>query len=310
MTQNSQSIKDPGFGSSYSRPTKRIINNDGSFNVRRLGIETGMTSMYQKLLSMTNLVFLGWIFVVYLSLNFFFALLYYVNGIENLIGVQAVGGFDDFLKCFYFSVQTFTTVGYGAIAPKGGVANGVAVLEALTGLLSFSLATGLLYGRFSKPKAKLLFSENALVAPYRDGKGFMFRLVNKRENVLMDMKVEVLVVLRDPDRHGVQRRYFRLPLEMDKLSFMPLSWTVVHPIDADSPLYELDHDDFASQDAEILILVSGFDDTFNQIVHSRYSYLASEIIVGAKFGVPFKPNDEGDVVMNIHDIHHHEKVKL
>ena len=138
----------------------------------------------------------------------------------------------------------------------------------------------------------------------------MFRVVNKRDNVLMNMKVEVIIVLRDAARNGMQRRYFRLPLELDNLSFMPLSWTIVHPIDEESPLYEFDKEDFISQGAEVLILVSGFDDTFNQIVHSRYSYLADEIVIGAKFGVPFKPNDEGDVVLNIHDIHNYEPVDL
>ncbi|MGB0425245.1 MAG: K+ channel, inward rectifier, partial [Flavobacteriales bacterium] len=200
------------------------------------------------------------------------------------------------------------TVGYGAIAPIGSTANIISAAVALAGSMYFALVTGLIYGRFSKPKAKLIFSENLLIAPYKDGEALMFRLANRRKNVLMQMKAEVLLVMKDGKGKTAKRTFFNLDLEIDRIQFMPLSWTVVHPIDENSPILNCNLEEMKKRGAEVLILVSGFDDTFNQDVHSRYSYTANEFVEKAKFQPAFDVSGNGAVQMDINEIHKFHKV--
>ena len=236
-----QQAQDPGFGSKYGNTTKRIINKDGSFNVVREGIDSGIRDLYQGLITISNLRFVLNVTLLYFILNALFALFYLFNGVENLSGGVVVEGWDAFFKSFYFSVQTFTTVGYGAVAPLGFGANSIASIEALAGSMYFALVTGVLYGRFSRPKSKLIFSEKAIIAPYGDKQALMFRLANRRSNVLMKMKAEVIFMIKEDENDPSRRSYYNLPLELDQVQFLPLSWTVVHPIDEDSPLFGLNH---------------------------------------------------------------------
>ena len=304
----SERINDPGFGAKYSRRTKRIINKDGSFNVKREGIDTGLRSLYEALIGMNVLPFMAIVAAVYFLLNAFFATLYFLNGVEYLNGAEPTGGIQDWLTCFYFSFQTFTTVGYGALSPMGTTANVIAAFEALLGLLGFALATGLLYGRFSKPRAKLLYSNQVLIAPFQDGEALMFRVTNKRSNVLMEMEARVILMIKDDPMTPHQRSYYRLKLQVEKIHFLPLSWTIVHPIDEESPLFNLSDKQLLESEAEVLILIMGFDDTFNQVVHSRHSYTIEEFVRNAKFEMPYEIDEDGDVVMNINQIHKYKKL--
>jgi inward rectifier potassium channel len=298
-------IKDPGFGAKYERKTKRIINKDGSFNIKRHGSISGIRDVYQYIIGISWTRFFGLIVIAYSTLNLLFALLYYIIGVEHLNGAEG----DGFLSAFYFSVQTFTTVGYGAINPSGVATNLVAAFEAMTGLLSFALATGILYGRFSKPSAKILFSESAIFTPYHDKKSFQFRLVNERRNVLMEMKAEVMLMLNEKEGNGYRRKYYELPLETDSISFFPLNWTIVHVIDEQSPFHGKTEKEIKSLDPEVLILIKGFDDTFSQIVHRRYSYCCREMEWNKKFTRAFSINEHGDVVMNVNEVHTLEAVE-
>lgn len=245
---------------------------------------------------------------IYLIINILFAALYFLIGVEHLSGLMAESSFEAYLKCFFFSTQTFTTVGYGAIAPDGILVSMVASLEAMCGLLSFALATGLLWGRFSRPKSKILFSKKALIAPYNDGWSLQFRIANTRKNVLMEIGARVLLVTKT-EGNSFQRTYYNLDLEMPKVSFLPLSWTVVHPINEKSPIYKWTQEDYVRKDAEILVMVSGFDDTFNQIVHARNSHIPEEIIYGGKYKMPFNADENGMINMIINDIHEFEEIK-
>ena len=298
----SERINDPGFGAKYERKTKRIINHDGSFNVRRKGVDTGLRSLYEALIGMKLLPFLGVVLATYLLLNAFFATLYFLNGVEHLQGATPNSLFDEWLTCFFFSFQTFTTVGYGFLSPMGMTANFIAAVEALCGLLGFALATGLLYGRFSKPRAKLIYSKNALMSPFKDGKALMFRVANKRSNVLMQMEATVILMLKDDPMIPHQRSYYRLDLQVSRIHFLPLSWTIVHPVTEESPFFGKTPEELIKKEAELLILITGFDDTFNQIVHSRFSYTCEEFVHDAKFKIPYEIDTAGDIVLDIEDI--------
>jgi inward rectifier potassium channel len=270
-----------GFGSQYRRNI-RFINRDGTFNVRRKGMPWFRPyDLYHKLITMSWPKFLFLVFLGYMITNFLFTFLYLMVGLDHLAGVEGITPGEQFMDAFFFSSQTVTTLGYGRISPVGLPANILAAIESSIGLLGFAMATGLMYGRFSRPNARLVFSETALVAPYRGGTGFMFRLANQRSSQLIELEVQVVLTMLDP-KTG-RKKYHQLPLELEKINFLALSWTVVHPIDAESPLWEMSEAALAAVDAEFLILIKAFDDTFSQTIYSRSSYRFSEVEFGKAF---------------------------
>ena len=191
----------------------------GVFNVRRVGSDTMIKSSYQFLRNTSWFIFILLVILTYFMVNALFALSYVLIGVENIRGLVPIDFWEDFLNAFYFSVQTFTTVGYGAMAPMGRATSMVAAVEALTGLLSFALATGLLYGRFSRPSAKLLFSEHALISPHKDHNALMFRVVNRRRNVLMELEAKVLVKLEEEEDGELKRKVLSIEFRKRRHSF-------------------------------------------------------------------------------------------
>jgi len=292
---------DPGLTTKFSGELRRVINPDGSFNVHRQGLRLRDTNLYLVLIDTTWPRFFAAVLVIFLALNVLFALVYLAIGIQQLRGTEPEMG--AFLNAFFFSVHTLTTVGYGNVFPVGTTANAVAALEASTGLIVFAVAAGLLYGRFSRPSAKILFSQRALIAPYQDGTSLQFRITNARSNVLMDLEARVLLMTVNRADGQLNRAFFDLPLERRHVYFFPLTWTVVHPIDSESPLSGKTADELRRLEAELLILVKGFDDTFSQLVHQQYSYRHDEILWGAKFEPAFRVDSEGDLVLDVNRIH-------
>jgi inward rectifier potassium channel len=290
------STTDPGLGEIYNRKTKRVINQDGTFNVVRKGMKS-------HLIDMNKWKFFSLLILLYLVLNGIFAAIYTSIGIDSLGGTMVNNSLPHYIHAFFFSVQTFTTVGFGAIFPKDPATNFVAGMEAMAGLFFFSLATGMVYGRFSKPSAKILFSKNALISPFKEGNALMLRLVNRRANVLMDMDARVFLVLAETSESGTNRKYYSLKLEIDSIAFFPLSWTLVHSIDEDSPLHGLTHKEMRDLDAEIIVLIRGFDQTFGQQVQTRYSYVCGEMIWGAKFVKNFSTDENGEIILDIEGVH-------
>ena len=301
---------DPGLTQKYTGALRRAINKDGSFNVHHKGSRLKDHSFYQFLITISWIKFHIVVLINYVVLYSLFAGLYLIAGIENLQGANASSPFEAFLSAFFFSIHTFTTVGYGTIAPRGISVNIIAALEAITGLMSLALATGLLFGRFSKPSANIGFSSKAIIAPYQDKTSLQFRIVNRRKINLLEMEANVLLMTVDKSGATPVRKYFQLPLERHSGYFFPLPWTIVHPIDKTSPLHNKKPEDLAKVHAEILILIKGFDETFGQAVHARYSYRFDEIIWGAKFKTAFSIDANGDVILHLDDINNMEYVKL
>jgi inward rectifier potassium channel len=213
------------------------------------------------------------------------------------------------MDAFFFSAQTISTVGYGHISPKGMAANSVAALESMMGLLAFALATGLLYGRFSRPSAKILYSDKVLVAPYRDkGWGLMFRLANLRRNILIDLEIEVVFGYNEEVNGKVIRKFFQLELERKFVSILTVNWTVVHPLDENSPLKDMTQEELEAKQVSLSVILKTFDDTFSQTVHSRTSYIYSDVVWGAKFVPVFHRDEDGQAILDMSKISTYELV--
>jgi inward rectifier potassium channel len=291
---------DPGFTEQYRGTLSRIINPDGNFNVHRRGTSWRDVHPYLFLINASWAAFSALIVAGYLAANLVFALIYYYGvGIEHLHGAEAATKFQSFLNAFFFSSHTLTTVGYGNIYPDGVVANSTAAFEALLGLLAFALATGLVFGRFSRPVARIEFSQKMVMAPYQAGASLQFRIANRRSNNLMEIEARVLLMTVEKAAEGPRRKYVTLELERSNVAFLPLAWTVVHPIDDASPLKGKTAQDLARTEAEFLVLVKAFDDTFFQTVHVRYSYRHEQIAWGARFAPTFEVDEHGHMVLDL-----------
>jgi inward rectifier potassium channel len=289
---NKEKFNDLGLGTKASSGTQRSLNKDGSFNVRKDNVPfSERVNFYHSLVSMPWTRFFILIVSGYFIVNLLFASIYMLIGVEHLTGIDGITVFDKFLEAFFFSSQTLTTLGYGRVAPVGPAASSVAAVESMIGLLSFALATGMLYGRFSKPSAKIKYSNCAVIAPYQDINGFMFRVVNPRDNQLLEVEVSVTLSMRKNDSH--LRDFFLLELERPKVVFLPSIWTIVHPINSLSPLFKLAEKDVLEKDAEFIIMMKAFDETFSQTVYSRSSYKASEIKWAQKFVYLIKQEKDG-----------------
>ncbi|MDB5234951.1 MAG: hypothetical protein JWR44_1944 [Hymenobacter sp.] len=293
---------DPGIGEKFSRRTKRAINHDGSFNVRRRG-GPHRHDPYQWLIQMEWWPFIGVVVVFFCLLNVAFALTYMALGLDSLPGVAAPHGWwQDFLSTLFFSIQMFTSVGYGHVYPGSNVSGLVSSVEALVGVLTFALATGLLYGRFSRPTARIQFSRTAIISRRSDGTPCLqFRIANTCSNILIDLQARVLLKTVDPATND--QSYAFLPLERDTINFFPLTWTVVHDITPQSPLHGCTPADYERLGMEIIIQLKGYDDTFAQDVHARNSYTHDEIEWHRRFIRAYEVQEDGIAVVDLDQLH-------
>jgi inward rectifier potassium channel len=274
--------QDTGFGDKASEMGGRMVNRDGSFNIQRLGISVrDRVSSYHSMLTMPRWRFLLVIFIAYFLINSFFTLLYWLAGPTGLEGVDSPQGFEHIKELFFFSTQTFTTVGYGRVNPVGELTNWIAAIESLIGFLSFAIAAGLLYGRFSRPRSFVRFSEKMLVANYRGGKALMFRLVGyKDDHLLTNAEVKVSTRLFSPN--GTYQ-FYNLDLERTHVDSLVLNWTVVHPIDKNSPFYGLTENEIKALQPEVSALLIGFDEVYSSTVMARNSYALTDLVFGYRF---------------------------
>ncbi len=288
---NEAETRDLGFGSVVARESReRLLNRDGSFNVAREGLRFGETlNPYHSLLTMPWGAFLSIVTGAYLAVNALFAAAYLLCGPGALEGGRGDLA-PPFLRAFFFSVQTFATIGYGRVSPVGIAANALVTLESVVGLLSFALVTGLVFARFSRPTAKVLFSRSAVIAPYRDGTAFEFRVANARKSQIIELEAKVVFSRLEGEDGARIRRFYGLALERQKVAFFPLAWTVVHAIDAASPLHGITERELLDSEGEFLVLLTGIDETFSQTVHARSSYHADEVAWNACFSNIFRPH--------------------
>jgi inward rectifier potassium channel len=301
--------RDLGFGFKVGADHQRMLNPDGTFNVIRKGESRfAFYNLYHQLIRMRWIKFILIVFLFYGFLNLVFAGLYYLAGTDQLAGINGNTTKDKLFDTFFFSAQTLTTVGYGRISPVGHVASIIASLESFIGLMVFALATGLLYARFASPNARLLFSSNALVAPYQDGKAIMFRMANLRSNQLIEVEVQVVAAHKKETNGKIKREFTPLTLERSKINFLPLSWTIVHPIDESSIFYNKTAKDLEEEDLELTVLVKAFDETYSQTVHDRTSYKYNEFVWGSKFLPMFRANGDGTTDLYLNKINDMEIV--
>lgn len=305
--------KELGFGTLAAKNGQRFMNADGTANVeRRGGPWMSVSDLFHKLTTMKWRKFVTFILVAYILANIVFASFYYVIGVQ-FIGVEPTGKFStDFTEAFFFSTQCFTTIGFGRVNPQNFAANAVASIEGLVGLLSLAIATGLLYGRFSRPVAQLVHSENILIAPYRDNqKAAMFRIASTRkQSLLIENTVSLSMGINIEENGQLRRRFFILDLELDKINFLNLSWTIVHPINENSPLWGRDIQDLIKGRAEFIILFKAMEETTSQVVIDRFSYFTEEIIWGAKFVSAIGTRADGKPIMDLNKIGLYERVDL
>jgi inward rectifier potassium channel len=296
---------DLGFGAVVGADSRqRLLNKDGSFNVRRLGVRWFEShSPYHLALNASWPRFLLGCVATYTALNVVFAAAFWLCGSDALIGASSrdLGGM--MWRAFFFSVETFATIGYGDITPVGFPAHAVMYVESLTALMSQALITGLLFARFSRPTAAIRFSSSMIVAPFKGGRGLMLRLANMRDSQIVDLRARVNCSWLEQGVGGIGRKYQLLDLERAEVMLFPLSWTLVHPITEESPLWGLADEDLRRGEFEFLVLVSGVDETFSQQVHARSSYKPAEIVWGVKFRNIFNPpDDQGRLSIDIHRI--------
>lgn len=301
-----------GFGTNSNSYGGRFISKSGHANVKKTGVGfLDGISWYHTMLNIPRWKFMLIVVLFYFVVNFFFAGLYYFNGVEHLKGVEASNNMEQFGQAFFFSIQTFTTVGYGHISPSGFSASLIAAVEALFGLLSFAIATGLFYGRFSKPKAHILFSKNAIIAPYKEGTALMIRMTPYKNTNLSDAEAKLTLGMKVEEQGKPVNKFYSLPLELDKVNSLTMSWTLVHPITESSPLFHFGKEDFENLDGEVLVFTRMFDDMYSTTVAKRTSYVFTEIVYGARFLPMFSRNeDDSKSLLHIDRLNAFEYVNL
>jgi inward rectifier potassium channel len=289
---------DTGFSNTGNVNGGRFINRDGSFNLRKKGFSFwDRFSLFHTMINLPLWQFIGVLVIIFIVFNLFYASIYFLLGASGFTGLVATKGVNLFKEVYFFSTETFTTVGYGRVNPIADGANLVASFEAMNGFLFFALATGLIYGRFARPKAHLAFSDMAVIAPYRDKKALMFRFVcYKDHHALTDVMVQVNLAMMLQENGQANYKYYTLALERSKVESLPMNWTVVHPIDEQSPLLGFSEEDLKSADVELYVLVKGFNDVYSNTVLQRTSYTWQEIQFDRKFVPMYQETETGTLL--------------
>jgi len=299
-------VTSTGFGSNISNESDRLITKDGTFNIKKEGLTFfERFNLFHSLINMNTVSFFICLMIGFFLLNLLFTITYLIIGLDNLEGTTTG---NDFFDAFYFSAQTLTTVGYGGLHPTGKVISLIASLEAFTGLLGFAVSTGLLYGRFSKPKPKIMFSDNALISPYNKINGLMVRVANPKNNQLINVTAKMMYSQIEESNEKKTRRFYSLDLEIDKISLFVTSWTVVHPINNESPLYNLKRKDIEERKGELILLLSAYDESYSQNLHARTSYKVEEIVEEAKFIPVIGFNEDEQSVIHLNKLSDYKKV--
>lgn len=307
-------VENTGFSTTSGARGARLINKDGTLNLRKTGLPFWeQISWFHTLIRMPTGKFLLSVFLFYGIANVLFATIYIMIGVHNLQGIDAKEAdiLNGFQQAFFFSSQTLTTVGYGHISPVGLSANIVAAIESFVGILSFAMVTGLLYGRFTMPKAYLRFSDNILVAPHKGQRALMIRIASYKNNHITDVEAKMTMAMRIVEDGKKVSKFFSPKLEIDRITSLALSWTIVHVIDENSPFYDMGKEEILQSDFEIMYHIKGFDDHFSNIVQQRSSYTREEMVYGAKFRPAFYSTEDGSTtVLELDKLNEHEPMQV
>ena len=296
-----------GFGQSYAEGNKRLLNKDGTFNINRVNT---VRHIYVDLVKMSWKKFFFYVGCFYAIINILFGSIYFLQGTSAIHINQAHPVVYRYFECISFSVQTLATVGYGVLNPDTFGANLVSSIESLFGILIFAIMTGLCYTRFSKPTAGYKFSDQALITPYKKMNSLQVRVANNRNSNIVEIEATMILGI-DVDDGGMNKRIFlNLPLERNKIYYLPLSWTIVHPITPDSPLYNKTFDDLKVSNAELMVMLKAHDDAYAQTIHGNTSYIADEMIWGAKFVSSYYTGKNGMATFEMDKLGHYTAVDL
>lgn len=262
--------------------------------MQRSGEKRNSADVYHRVLSLSVGVLIGGIALLFVGLNFVFACLYLVQ--DAPVANARPGRFSDL---FFFSVQTMAAIGYGAMYPQTLYANVIATIEGFVGLLGLAICSGLAFARFSRPTAQVRFSTVAVICKYHGVPTLMFRIGNQRHSSILDAKVQVVLVRDDLSPEGLKmRRFHSLNLVRAESPFLALTWTVMHQIDDSSPLFGWSCSQLKEARGELIATLTGLDETLVQQTHSRFSYIADEIISDHKFLDMFSHDANGKTTID------------
>jgi len=292
---------DLGFGRVVAQRARgRFVNKDGTPHSRKYGLgRQAWSRLYLRALAISWPEFLLYVIGLALLLAGVFAIGFRSLGSGALSGTERLGLSDPFFIAFAYSVGILTGVGSGPVVAVGSTAHWLTILESLSGWVGVILAAGIALARLSRPRPCIRFSQRAVVAPYRGGRGLMFRLVNVEPAELSDAEVRVSLAWFEPVGDQRERRFHQLALERQRVEFFSLHWTVVHPIDRESPLAGVTPEEMREAKAELLVLVTAHEETFSTRVAARTSYLWNEIAWDVRFGDVFVDSPDGVITVDI-----------
>lgn len=292
---------DLGFGRVVlDRVRGRFVNKDGTPNSRKYGVGSQVWSkLYLRSMAASWPSFLAWVVGVALLIAGVFAIGYRSLGPAALDGTDRLGLADPFFAALAYSVGILTGVGAGPVVAVGSTAQWLTIFEAIGGLVGLAVAGGLTLARLLRPRARIRFSQRAVIAPYGDGRGLMFRVANIEPGEVSDAEVRVSLSWYEGEGAARTREFHQLGLERHRIEFFSLHWTVVHPIDRDSPLAGVTPEMLREGRAEILVLLTAHEETFSTRVTARSSYLFDEVTWDAKFADMFVDSPDGIVTVDI-----------
>ena len=260
----------------------RLLRRDGELNIQKDSLNS--FRVFNTLVTMTWQRLFFYAFLAHILFNLFFSSLYWITGASTCLGGLDGTKTNTFLDIFFFSTQTFTTVGYGHIHPICTITNWIASIESFVGWLFFSVVTGLFYTKFTQPRVEVALSKSAVFDNFMDGFAFKFMLANEYENKLVDVEVTLDLIKLEVVEGRYKKRFYNLPLMRTKIPFLSVPWTVVHVIDMNSPLWGLTRDNFLASSIEFFVQVKVFDEAHRQMLFKEFSYFgAEEVLWGYKF---------------------------
>jgi len=298
---------DLGIDDNFVGGRARLLQKDGTFNVTRKGKK--IFNLYKFLMQMSWTKFFLLLFLAYICTNSFFGLLYSIEGAEGINGMKPGSWGEEFIQSFFLSVQTFTTVGYGKLNPESTWANIISVANAFIGLMSFALATGLFFAKWSSPSHEILYSNRILISKHEGKKALMVRFINSMDNHIVDLKAQITMTWVTSIGANFRRKFALLDLELDHIYMFPLNWTLIHIIDENSPLKSKDIEELKDINAEFLLVIKGYDVTYGKAIHTARSYNCEDLIYGASY-VPMYETRDDETIIHLDQIDDIEKIQL